>query len=72
MADKQDKAKETEKKQSHLGSLEEDDEFEEFPLDNTVCECNEADKIFWEETWDDDDIEEDFSIQLNKALQPSH
>jgi len=84
--------------QPHLGVLEEDDEFEEFPAagmsvrsttDYGTCstwsnriEWDEkqtyagqlgtaapgsaksgADKL-WEDNWDDDDVEEEFSVQL--------
>lgn len=48
-------------------SLEEDDEFEEFPAD----EWGEAEKekqIHWEENWDDDNKEDDFSKQLKAVL----
>lgn len=57
-----------ETKKSDLGSLEEDDEFEEFPADEWEEDSQEPD-IFWEERWDDDNIEEDFSVELKAALQ---
>ncbi|CAG2115451.1 unnamed protein product [Medioppia subpectinata] len=53
-----------------LGLLEEDDEFEEFPAevwkekDETEEEVN-----LWEDNWDDDNIEEDFSKQLKSELE---
>jgi len=84
----------------HLGVLEEDDEFEEFPVQGELprephrwmvlaelsyfglldwddsqtdlahlggvapgAAKSEGDKL-WEDNWDDDDIEEDFSVQL--------
>merc|ERR1739842_30886 len=56
---------------SDLGSLEEDDEFEEFPAE----EWDAADKepeIYWEENWDDDNIEDDFSNQLRAVLEGSN
>ena len=63
-----EKAKEEETKKNDLGSLEEDDEFEEFPADEWDEDLQEP-EIFWEERWDDDNIEEDFSDQLKAALQ---
>ncbi|XP_078495602.1 26S proteasome complex subunit SEM1-like [Ciona intestinalis] len=64
-----DKTAEKDKNEtSDLGSLEEDDEFEEFPAE----EWSAADKepeIFWEENWDDDNIEDDFSKQLRSVLE---
>jgi 26 proteasome complex subunit DSS1 len=88
----------------HLGVLEEDDEFEEFPVQGELFRCtktrcnfakwlsapfgldwddsqtdlahlrgvapgaakSEGDKL-WEDNWDDDDIEEEFSVQLRYA-----
>lgn len=87
--------------QPGLGVLEEDDEFEEFPVAGTsypsrlpfycppdvVCDLDwdesetdmshlggnapgaaksGGDKL-WEDNWDDDDIEDDFSVQLRYA-----
>ncbi|KAI9441669.1 DSS1/SEM1 family-domain-containing protein [Lactarius indigo] len=67
----------------HLGVLEEDDEFEEFPVqdwDDSQTDLAhlggvapgagkpDGDKL-WEDNWDDDDIEEDFSVQLRSELQ---
>ncbi|KAN0126250.1 hypothetical protein V8E53_015243 [Lactarius tabidus] len=76
----------------HLGVLEEDDEFEEFPVqaepaafrstdwDDSQTDLAhlggvtpgaakvDGDKL-WEDNWDDDDIEEDFSVQLRNELQ---
>jgi len=66
-----------------LGILEEDDEFEEFPSqdwdDSQTDLANLAnagaagstgggDKL-WEDNWDDDDIEEEFSTQLRAELE---
>jgi len=63
-----EKTKEEENKKNDLGSLEEDDEFEEFPADEWDEDMLEP-EIFWEERWDDDNIEEDFSDQLKAAFQ---
>ncbi|KAL1724540.1 DSS1/SEM1 family-domain-containing protein [Schizophyllum commune] len=66
----------------HLGVLEEDDEFEEFPVQDwddsqtDLAHLNGAapgaaksggDKL-WEDNWDDDDIDDDFSKQLRGEL----
>ncbi|KAF8962742.1 DSS1/SEM1 family-domain-containing protein [Flammula alnicola] len=67
--------------QPHVGVLEEDDEFEEFPVaDWNDSETDLAhlggaapgaaksggDKL-WEDNWDDDDIEDEFSNELEKT-----
>ncbi|KAI0370363.1 hypothetical protein BV20DRAFT_1052418 [Pilatotrama ljubarskyi] len=66
----------------HLGVLEEDDEFEEFAVadwDDSQTDLahlagtapgaakSGGDKL-WEDNWDDDDIEDDFSVQLRRAM----
>ncbi|KAG6333555.1 hypothetical protein ID866_5530 [Astraeus odoratus] len=66
----------------HLGVLEEDDEFEEFPVadwDDSETDLahlggaapgvaqSGGDKL-WEDNWDDDDIEDEFSVQLRSEL----
>jgi len=66
----------------NLGVLEEDDEFEEFAVaDWNDSETDLAhlggaqpgaaksggDKL-WEDNWDDDDIEDEFSVQLRNEL----
>ncbi|PBL03655.1 hypothetical protein ARMGADRAFT_1004380 [Armillaria gallica] len=65
-----------------LGLLEEDDEFEEFETadwddsQTDMAHLNGAapgaaksggDKL-WEDNWDDDDIEDEFSVQLRNEL----
>jgi len=67
---------------SHLGVLEEDDEFEEFAVadwDDSQTDIahlggaapgaakSGGDKL-WEDNWDDDDIEDEFSMQLRNEL----
>lgn len=51
-----------------LGLLEEDDEFEEFETEdwNEVDKDaeNEKELNLWEDNWDDDNIEDDFTMQL--------
>merc|ERR1712035_47518 len=57
-------------KQHDLGVLEEDDEFEEFPAEDWK-QVNDDEKVdeVWEENWEDDNIEDDFSIQLRAELE---
>ncbi|TFK40018.1 DSS1/SEM1 family-domain-containing protein [Crucibulum laeve] len=65
-----------------LGVLEEDDEFEEFAVadwDDSQTDLahlggaapgaakSGGDKL-WEDNWDDDDIEDEFSVQLRNEL----
>ena len=62
-AAKEKAAKDLAEGTNDLGSLEEDDEFEEFPADE-VGSVEKEPEIYWEENWDDDNIEADFSKQL--------
>ncbi|KAI9839973.1 MAG: 26S proteasome complex subunit [Sarea resinae] len=53
-------------------SLEEDDEFEDFPVEDWTqedVEGPEGNAHLWEESWDDDDTSEDFSAQLKEELK---
>ncbi|XP_059178101.1 26S proteasome complex subunit SEM1-like [Physella acuta] len=53
-----------------LGLLEEDDEFEEFPAEDWTGEEEAPDDInVWEDNWDDDNIDDDFSKQLRSELE---
>uniref|UniRef100_A0A674MTP5 26S proteasome complex subunit SEM1 n=1 Tax=Takifugu rubripes TaxID=31033 RepID=A0A674MTP5_TAKRU len=55
----------SEKKQTvDLGLLEEDDEFEEFPAEDWTGLDEDEDAHVWEDNWDDDNVEDDFSNQL--------
>ncbi|XP_041372034.1 26S proteasome complex subunit SEM1-like [Gigantopelta aegis] len=57
-------------KKPDLGLLEEDDEFEEFPAEDwTGAEEDADDDKVWEDNWDDDNIEDDFSKQLRAELE---
>ncbi|XP_032898242.1 26S proteasome complex subunit SEM1 isoform X1 [Amblyraja radiata] len=47
-----------------LGLLEEDDEFEEFPAEGWTGLDEDEDAHVWEDNWDDDNVEDDFSNQL--------
>ncbi|KAL4989708.1 DSS1/SEM1 family-domain-containing protein [Aspergillus falconensis] len=55
--------------------LEEDDEFEDFPVDDwpenetEQATANGNNVHLWEESWDDDDAAEDFSKQLREELK---
>ncbi|KAJ5562004.1 hypothetical protein N7535_003533 [Penicillium sp. DV-2018c] len=58
--------------------LEEDDEFEDFPVEdwpqeeaepNAGSAGNGGSEHLWEESWDDDDAAEDFSKQLQEELK---
>ncbi|KAF4596356.1 hypothetical protein EYR40_007956 [Pleurotus pulmonarius] len=82
-ADSTSKPSENKKEDSlHLGVLEEDDEFEEFAAadwDDSQTDLahlggaapgaakSGGDKL-WEDNWDDDDIEDEFSVQLRNEL----
>ncbi|CAO3622183.1 unnamed protein product [Cunninghamella echinulata] len=55
----------TKKTVAQLGALEEDDEFEEFDAEDE----DKDDTHYWEDNWDDDDIEDDFSQQLKAELE---
>ena len=53
-----------------LGLLEEDDESEEFPAEDFNIASNEdEDENVWEDNWDDDNIEDDFNLQLKAHLE---
>lgn len=56
---------------TELGLLEEDDEFEEFEAEDwneSAKESEETEANLWEDNWDDDNIEDDFTIQLRNEL----
>nr|XP_033786968.1 26S proteasome complex subunit SEM1 [Geotrypetes seraphini] len=60
----------TDKKQPvDLGLLEEDDEFEEFPAEDWAGLDEDEDAHVWEDNWDDDNVEDDFSNQLRAELE---
>jgi 26 proteasome complex subunit DSS1 len=57
-----------------LGLLEEDDEFEEFPAEDEGATGGQAQEEteqarVWEDNWDDDTVEDDFSNQLRAELE---
>jgi len=54
--------------------MEEDDEFEDFPVEDwgkeeTEQAAGDNQNHLWEESWDDDDPNEDFSKQLKEEIQ---
>ncbi|KJX96691.1 26 proteasome complex subunit Sem1 like protein [Zymoseptoria brevis] len=53
--------------------LEEDDEFEDFPVEDWAKEeevgSQAANTHLWEESWDDDDTSDEFSVQLKEELK---
>ena len=58
-------SKEVKKPDLGLGILEEDDEFEEFPAEDWNAKEEEPEDVnVWEDNWDDDNIDDDFSKQL--------
>ncbi|XP_070995521.1 26S proteasome complex subunit SEM1-like [Oncorhynchus clarkii lewisi] len=60
----------SDKKQTvDLGLLEEDDEFEEFPAEDWTGLDEDEDGHVWEDNWDDDNVEDDFSNQLRAELE---
>uniref|UniRef100_A0A2I3TEP2 26S proteasome complex subunit SEM1 n=1 Tax=Pan troglodytes TaxID=9598 RepID=A0A2I3TEP2_PANTR len=63
----------SEKKQPvDLGLLEEDDEFEEFPAEDWAGLDEDEDAHVWEDNWDDDNVEDDFSNQLRHSIISTH
>ncbi|GER56859.1 U-box domain-containing protein [Striga asiatica] len=51
--------------------FEDDDEFEEFEVDQEWNDDKELKEITqqWEDDWDDDDVNDDFSLQLRRELE---
>ncbi|KAI9797603.1 MAG: hypothetical protein M1833_005386 [Piccolia ochrophora] len=61
--------------QKPTAALEEDDEFEDFPVEDWGPEDTDVPKDnthLWEESWDDDDTSEDFSAQLKWVAHDSN
>ncbi|XP_025746419.1 26S proteasome complex subunit SEM1 [Callorhinus ursinus] len=60
----------SEKKQPvDLGLLEEDNEFKEFPEEDWAGLDEDEGARVWEDDWDDDSADDDFSNQLGAELQ---
>lgn len=59
----------TKDKKLDITSLEEDDEFEEFPVEEwSQDDLDSEDKRLWEEHWDDDVVETPLVEQLKQEL----
>ncbi|KAK6544423.1 hypothetical protein TWF694_001118 [Orbilia ellipsospora] len=67
------KPEETKEPKAVKKMLEEDDEFEDFPAEEWEEDETEVPgggkPNLWEESWDDDDLSEDFSKQLREELK---
>ncbi|CAR28693.1 hypothetical protein ZYGR_0U00510 [Zygosaccharomyces rouxii] len=62
----------SEKQEQPRRTLEEDDEFEDFPVDSWNQEENlkeTAATNLWEEDWDDVEVEDDFTTELKSELE---
>ncbi|KAF2496176.1 hypothetical protein BU16DRAFT_561009 [Lophium mytilinum] len=58
--------------QKPIAALEEDDEFEDFPVEDWTEEDTQlpgGNTHLWEESWDDDDTNDEFSVQLKEELK---
>ncbi|QLQ80739.1 hypothetical protein HG537_0E00920 [Torulaspora globosa] len=61
-------------KNVHKQSLEEDDEFEDFPvdtwpIDETLRSTTNGQTNLWQEDWDDVEVEDDFTKELRAELE---
>lgn len=61
-------------KNVHKQSLEEDDEFEDFPvdtwpIDETLRSATNGQTNLWQEDWDDVEVEDDFTKELRAELE---
>jgi len=71
-AESKDQKFKTLEKEQQVKIFEDDDEFEEFPADTwgPADEAGDAtNKNAWQENWDDDDVEDDFSQKLKQILK---
>lgn len=71
---KKDASTETTTKPVNKKTLEEDDEFEDFPVDswpaNTIQnDGEEIQNSLWEENWDDVEVEDNFTNELKAELE---
>ncbi|KAL1812455.1 hypothetical protein ACET3Z_022520 [Daucus carota] len=64
------KAEEKAEAVAKIDLFEDDDEFEEFEIGQEFDEKKEvgSDLTQWEDDWDDDDVSDDFSLQLRREL----
>ncbi|KAI5951540.1 hypothetical protein KGF54_004614 [Candida jiufengensis] len=53
-----------------IKTLEEDDEFEDFPEDDKqwTTDVKLKEENLWEEDWDDDDNQDQFSLKLKEEI----
>ncbi|KXS12043.1 hypothetical protein M427DRAFT_59906 [Gonapodya prolifera JEL478] len=52
-----------------LGATEEDDEFEEFQTEDWPdAEEDPQEAHMWEDSWDNDDLDDEFTVQLRAEL----
>jgi len=59
-----------EKKVVEEVEIEDDDEFEEFPVEDWgKAEEVPEDRELWGDNWDDDDVDENFTAQLRAELE---
>ncbi|ORX48427.1 hypothetical protein BCR36DRAFT_584340 [Piromyces finnis] len=49
--------------------IDEDDDFEDFPANDWEVQKDQDDSQYWEDNWDDSDIDDEFSKQLRAELQ---
>ncbi|KAI0110226.1 DSS1/SEM1 family-domain-containing protein [Daldinia grandis] len=78
-----EQSQQSQTQQKPATALEEDDEFEDFPVEETDWPAEETEAAatavtggngtttqhLWEESWDDDDTSDDFSAQLREELK---
>ncbi|VDP27289.1 unnamed protein product [Echinostoma caproni] len=55
-----------------LGMLEEDDEFEEFVAHGLTGDVKSEEITVWEDNWDDDVVDDEFTHQLRTEFQKQH
>ncbi|KND00376.1 uncharacterized protein SPPG_04700 [Spizellomyces punctatus DAOM BR117] len=56
-------------KPPQLSALEEDDEFEDFAIENwTEADEDHEDALLWDDNWDDEDLNDEFTRQLRAEL----
>ncbi|SCU85259.1 LAFA_0D14730g1_1 [Lachancea sp. 'fantastica'] len=58
----------------HQNTLEENDEFEDFPVDTwpdseTIKEDSNVQTNLWKEDWDDVEVDDDFTKELKAELE---
>ncbi|KAF2842410.1 hypothetical protein M501DRAFT_1055112 [Patellaria atrata CBS 101060] len=73
--DTKDNGETPKEQQKPATQLEEDDEFEDFPVEGAPqqeeTELPSGSTHLWEESWDDDDTNDEFSQQLREEIKRS-